>query len=68
MVLFCNIFIFVAEKRRQEQGEPGDCIAVCTGFHRNATKQEIVNYLYDNHENVIDVNMDVSTYCTTGCS
>ena len=52
----------VAEKKRQEQGEPGDCIAVCTGFQKKATNvQEIVNYMYDNHENVIDVNMDVST-------
>jgi len=39
---------------------PGDCIVVCRGFHMNADSlQEVMKYFYDNHEHVIDVNMEV---------
>ena len=52
--LICNMLDFVAEKRRQ------DCVVVCNGFPKDTNVQEIVNYMYDNHENVIDVDLDVS--------
>jgi len=49
------------KERRNNGGNSSDeCTVVCTGFHKVAsTLQEVVNYMYDNHENIIDVNMEI---------
>jgi len=48
------------EKKKAETGSRDDCTVVCSGFHRAASSlQEVMNYMYDNHENIIDVNMEV---------
>jgi len=49
------------EKAKSDKStSPSDCIVVCRGFHMNASSlQEVMKYFYDNHENVIDVNMEV---------
>merc|ERR1712172_321084 len=47
-------------KKNAKSTNPGDCIVVCRGFHMNADSlQEVMKYFYDNHEHVIDVNMEV---------
>jgi len=47
-------------KKNPKSTNPGDCIVVCRGFHMNADSlQEVMKYFYDNHEHVIDVNMEV---------
>lgn len=47
-------------KKNAKSTNPGDCIVVCKGFHMNADSlQEVMKYFYDNHEHVIDVNMEV---------
>jgi len=52
-----------AEKKKKTKNEkstnPQDCIVVCKGFHMNADSlQEVMKYFYDNHENVVDVQME----------
>merc|ERR1719469_1031972 len=50
----------VKERRNNEISKADECTVVCTGFHKKAsTLQEIMNYMYDNHENIIDVNMEI---------
>lgn len=50
----------VNSKKNAKSTNPGDCIVVCKGFHMNADSlQEVMKYFYDNHEHVIDVNMEV---------
>lgn len=48
------------EKRNNDMSKADECTVVCTGFHKKAsTLQEVMNYMYDNHENIIDVNMEI---------
>lgn len=48
------------EKRRQELADLDNSIVICTGFHKNANSlQEVMHYMYDNHENVINVDMEM---------
>jgi len=47
------------EAKNEKSTNPSDCIVVCKGFHMNADSlQEVMKYFYDNHENVIDVQMN----------
>merc|ERR1719228_139970 len=49
-----------AKAKNDKSTSPSDCIVVCKGFHMNAgSLQEVMKYFYDNHEKVIDVNMEV---------
>jgi len=54
--------VFLQKKKNTEESriKADECTVVCTGFHKKAsTLQEIMNYMYDNHENIIDVNMEI---------
>merc|ERR1719228_2238791 len=50
----------VEEKPKNDKStSPIDCIVVCRGFQAKAINlQEVMKYFYDNHEKVIDVNME----------
>jgi len=54
--------IFLQKKKDTEESriKADACTVVCTGFHKKAsTLQEIMNYMHDNHENIIDINMEI---------
>jgi len=54
--------VFLQKKKNTEESriKAEECTVVCNGFHKKAsTLQEIMNYMYDNHENIIDINMEI---------